>query len=66
MSRLNRYLAGALLTALVLAGPAGSAQQGVKNGEWRSYGGDNGSSRYAPFDQITREPDNQQHRELRK
>src|SRR5215831_1189620 len=55
MSRLNRYLAGALLTALVLVGPTGSAQQGVKNGEWRSYGGDNGSSRYAPFDQITRD-----------
>jgi quinoprotein glucose dehydrogenase len=29
-----------------------SAQSGTKNGEWRTYGGDLGSTRYAPLDQI--------------
>lgn len=28
------------------------AQSGTKNGEWRNYGGDQGSTRYAPLDQI--------------
>jgi glucose dehydrogenase len=28
------------------------AQTGTKNGEWRTYGGDQGSTRYAPLDQI--------------
>jgi quinoprotein glucose dehydrogenase len=28
------------------------AQSGAKNGEWRSYGGDTGSTRYSPLDQI--------------
>jgi quinoprotein glucose dehydrogenase len=28
------------------------AQTGTKNGEWRSYGGDLGHTRYAPLDQI--------------
>jgi quinoprotein glucose dehydrogenase len=28
------------------------AQSGAKNGEWRSYGGDGGSTRYSPLDQI--------------
>src|SRR5471032_259431 len=27
-------------------------QQGAANGEWRSYGGDLGHTRYAPLDQI--------------
>lgn len=29
-----------------------SAQSGTKNGEWPSYGGDLGSTRYSPLDQI--------------
>src|SRR3954464_11162973 len=29
-----------------------SAQAGAKNGEWRSYGGDTGSTRYSALDQI--------------
>lgn len=33
------------------AGPLG-AQQGTLDGQWRSYGGDLGSTRYAPLDQI--------------
>jgi len=28
------------------------AQSGAKNGEWRTYGGDLGSTRYSPLDQI--------------
>jgi len=28
------------------------AQSGAKNGEWRSYAGDGGSTRYSPLDQI--------------
>ena len=31
---------------------SGRAQSGTKNGEWRTYGGDLGSTRYAPLDQI--------------
>src|SRR5215510_15292830 len=31
------------------------AQQGAKNGEWRVYGGDEGSTRYSPLDQINRD-----------
>ena len=31
---------------------AARAQQGAAGGEWRSYGGDTGSTKYAPLDQI--------------
>jgi quinoprotein glucose dehydrogenase len=31
------------------------AQQGAKNGEWRAYGGDEGSTRYSALDQINRD-----------
>jgi len=30
-------------------------QSGAKNGEWTTYGGDTGNTRYAPLDQITPE-----------
>jgi len=33
------------------ADPVG-AQQGATRGEWRSYGGDSGSTKYSPLDQI--------------
>ena len=37
----------------VLVSPAPSlAQYGATNGEWRSYGGDLGSTKYSPLDQI--------------
>ena len=36
----------------VLGGPAALAQTGALNGEWRSYGGDDGSTKYAQLDQI--------------
>src|SRR5262245_11026869 len=40
------------LLALLLATADARAQQGAKNGEWRTYGGDLGMTRYAPLDQI--------------
>jgi quinoprotein glucose dehydrogenase len=40
-----------LATSLCLVGAA-AAQ--TENGEWRSYGGDQGSTKYAPLDQINR------------
>src|SRR5882672_743893 len=37
----------------LLYGPlAAKAQSGAKDGEWRTYGGDLGSTRYAPLDRI--------------
>ena len=43
-----------ILVALLLASTA-TAQQGAANGEWRFWGGDAGSTRYAALDQITRD-----------
>ena len=45
-------LGAALLLAGLLAAPA-AAQHGATNGEWRSYGGDTGSTKYSPLRQIT-------------
>jgi quinoprotein glucose dehydrogenase len=42
------------LTAVVLAATAAlHGQSGAKKGEWPTYGGDLGHTRYAPLDQIT-------------
>ena len=38
---------------LSLANLPAFAQSGAKGGEWRTYGGDLGNTRYAPLDQIT-------------
>jgi quinoprotein glucose dehydrogenase len=45
----NRVLVavGVVLMAVPIAG-----QSGAKGGEWRTYGGDVGNTRYAPLDQI--------------
>lgn len=43
---------GLALLWMVLATPPAHAQYGAAGGEWRSYGGGPGSSRYAPLDQI--------------
>ena len=45
------------LIVLVLAagGARLAAQAGATGGEWRTYGGDLGNTRYAPLDQITRD-----------
>jgi quinoprotein glucose dehydrogenase len=40
-----------ILSILAMALPAG-AQQGAKNGEWRFYGGDAGTTKYSSLDQI--------------
>jgi quinoprotein glucose dehydrogenase len=57
MSRLFRYAlcAVTLGVGLTIAASALRAQHGTKAGEWRSYAGDNGSTRYAPLDLITRD-----------
>ena len=49
LSRTSLATAACLLlwTAATAAG-----QSGAKNGEWRTYGGDLGSTRYSPLDQI--------------
>jgi quinoprotein glucose dehydrogenase len=44
------YLATTLLALCAMVRLA--AQAGAANGEWRTYGGDLGHTRYAPFDQI--------------
>ena len=41
-----------LCCAMLLLPTAGLAQYGATNGEWRSYGGDVGSTKYSPLDQI--------------
>jgi quinoprotein glucose dehydrogenase len=43
----NAVLAAGLIWALPMM-----AQTGAKNGEWRTYGGDLGNTRYAPLTQI--------------
>jgi quinoprotein glucose dehydrogenase len=43
-----------VLCALTCVNPV-HAQTGTRNGEWRTYGGDLGSTRYAPLDQINAE-----------
>ena len=39
---------------VVLATAVGAAQQGARGGQWASYGGDSGSTKYAPLDQINK------------
>ncbi len=48
---MTRAIFISILTTLV-ACPCMLAQQGTKNGEWRYYGGDSGTTKYAPLDQI--------------
>ena len=50
----------AIAAAAVLAVVAGATlalrgQSGARNGEWPTYGGDLGNTRYSPLDQITRD-----------
>ena len=42
----------ALVCILLALGPDLAAQHGTINGEWRTWGGDLGVTRYAPLDQI--------------
>jgi quinoprotein glucose dehydrogenase len=52
---MNRPVIGGLAAiGVVFAVAAGvSAQRGTSNGEWPTYGGDLGNTKYAPLDQIT-------------
>src|SRR5262249_20226737 len=52
-----RWLAAALVGLPLGAQPVPlHAQRGApQNGEWRTYGGDPGNSKYSPLDQITRD-----------
>lgn len=50
MSRLSQSILFSLL--LVFCAAPMCAQSGAKNGEWRTYGGDLGNTRYSPLDQI--------------
>ena len=51
--RVNAVLA--VLSVSALLAPSASPQYGAVDGEWRSYGGDTGNTKYAPLDQIDRE-----------
>ena len=47
------FIIALALTMGVVAAPVTAwAQQGAKNGEWPTYGGDLGNTRYSPLDQI--------------
>jgi quinoprotein glucose dehydrogenase len=46
-------LASLVLVSLLLTSAA-NAQRGTERDEWHYYGGDLGSTRYAPLDQIDR------------
>ena len=49
----KRSLSGGLLCMAVFVSSATvDTQTGATNGEWRSYGGDLGSTKYSPLDQI--------------
>jgi quinoprotein glucose dehydrogenase len=48
----TNQISGVVLVWALLAWPA-AAQQGAKNGEWRTYGGDLGNTHYSPLDQIS-------------
>src|SRR5262245_5139407 len=49
------YAFCALLIGVLLWALPTIAQNGAKNGEWRTYGGENASTRYSPLDQINRD-----------
>ena len=51
-ARYAGFFAVAIAVALVLAARPAAAQYGAVDGEWRSYAGDNGSTKYSPLDQI--------------
>src|SRR5262245_26979589 len=55
MIRLFRHLFLGLLIVFVTWALPSSAQYGAKNGQWRSYGGELGSTRYSPLEQISRD-----------
>ena len=55
MTQLVRPVCYGLLIVSLFVVSTTPAQQGARNGEWRAYGGDEGSTRYSPLDQINRD-----------
>jgi quinoprotein glucose dehydrogenase len=49
---MQRGFRWAMVICLFCVATIARAQSGAKNGEWRTYGGDLGSTRYAPLEQI--------------
>jgi quinoprotein glucose dehydrogenase len=47
-----RFSGTIVATLLLLSISPSPAQTGAKNGEWRTYGGDLGNTKYSPLDQI--------------
>jgi quinoprotein glucose dehydrogenase len=54
-SRASTVFAAAALGAWIAAAEPLGGQDGAPNGEWRTYGGDLGNTRYSPLDQISRD-----------
>ena len=54
MTTLRWTLAG-IGVAVVLGTVVAAAQQGARGGEWTRYGGDAGTTKYAPLDQINKD-----------
>ena len=54
MTRRLRLLLGGLVITVLAIFPL-VAQQGAKGGEWRAFGGEEGSTSYSPLDQINRD-----------
>ena len=52
MRRVGRWALTLVVVSWAVPGSA-HAQEGATGGEWRSYGGDTGSTKYSPLDQIT-------------
>jgi quinoprotein glucose dehydrogenase len=50
---MNATVRGTLAALAALTSAAGLLDASTRNGEWRTYGGDLASTRYAPLDQIT-------------
>jgi quinoprotein glucose dehydrogenase len=55
MAQYLRQISCGLIIACLFMSLRTAAQQGAKTGEWRVYGGDEGSTRYSPLDQINRD-----------
>ena len=53
--RLGTLGLGCVVCLAVLAVAPARAQLGTQDGEWRTFGGDTGSTKYAPLDQINRD-----------
>src|SRR5215472_971343 len=52
ISALLLYRSSVICALSLFSAVLGNAQTGAKNGEWRSYGGDLGHTRYSALDQI--------------